>query len=89
MKSYASVDRIEGRFVCCEVELIPIEESLTVPFFDKETQMMDFDIALCKKVAKEGDIWIVEHNEKEIIKVLGKDKDEKKRRVKALEEIME
>ena len=89
MKSYASVDRIEGKYVCCEVELIPIEKSLTLPFFEKETEMMDFDIALCRKIAREGDIWIVEHNMKEIIKVLGKDNQEKKRRVKALEEILE
>ena len=26
MKSYASIDRIEGKFVVCEVELISVEE---------------------------------------------------------------
>ncbi len=46
MKSYASIDRIEGKFAVCEVELIPVEESKPEDFATKETEM--FDIPLQK-----------------------------------------
>ena len=65
MKSYASIDRIEGQFAVCEVELIPIEESKPEDFVIKECEMMDVSLRkipfFIRKV-KEGDILVVEHD---------------------------
>ena len=40
MKSYASVDRIEGQFAICEIELVNLEESKSIKYFEKETVMI-------------------------------------------------
>lgn len=89
MKSYASVDHIEGIYACCEVELISIEKSLTVSFLDKEVEMMDVDISLYAEIIEEGDILVVEHDMKNIVCIYAKDDEEKVRRQKALIEIIE
>lgn len=44
MKSYATIDRIEGNFAVCEVELIPIEESKPEDFATKDCEMMDVSL---------------------------------------------
>lgn len=44
MKSYASIDRIEGDFAVCEVELIPVGESNPEDFATKPCEMMDVSL---------------------------------------------
>ena len=91
MKCYASIDRIEGEFAVCEVELLPIEESAKLSFFEKETEMIDVQINRINEAyndIKEGDIIVVESDNSNISHIYGKDEAEKQRRVKLLEEIM-
>lgn len=91
MKSYASVDRIEGKFAVCEVELIPVEQSRPEDFATKETEMLDI---LLQEIPKslgeidEGDILVVEHDGQTITTVYFKDEEEKKRRVDLLRSTM-
>ncbi len=91
MKSYASIDRIEGKFAVCEVELIPVEESKPEDFATKETEM--FDIPLQKiptfiREVQEGDILVVEHDFEDVYFVYYKDEEEKARRLEILKSIM-
>lgn len=91
MKSYAAIDRIEGKFVVCEVELIPVEESIDLSVFEKETEMLDVELEQITQICgntQEGDIILVEHDSNHIINVYGKDDTEKQRRIKLLEKIM-
>lgn len=96
MKSYASIDRIEGKFAVCEVEMLGIEDSKPTDF-NKETKMMD---VLLKEnwftkiwfnlgKLKEGDIIVVEHNGESVTKICNKDEAEKQRRIDVLQAIME
>lgn len=91
MKSYASIDRIEGKWAVCEVEFVPVEESPKLNVFEKETEMIDVQlnmvIQLCGDV-EEGDIIVVEHDSTNVIDVYGKDETEKQRRVELLRKIM-
>lgn len=91
MRSYAAIDRIEGKFAVCEVELIPIEESYSLSVSEKETEMIDVQLDMitqkCEDV-KEGDIIIVEHDNTSITAVYERDDNEKERRIKLLEEIL-
>ena len=87
MISYASVDRIEEEFVACEVELIKIEESKPENFATKPTEMMDFPlekIPYSIGTVIEGDIFVVEHNEENIVKIFYKEFQEKERRLEIL-----
>lgn len=91
MKSYASIDRIEGKFAVCEVELIPVEESKPEDFATKETEM--FDVSLQKistfiGEVQEGDILVVEHDLEDVYFVYYKDEEEKARRLEILKSIM-
>ena len=91
MKSYASIDRIEGDFAVCEVEMIPIEESKTADFASKETEMMDVQVINIRNVVgdfSEGDVLVVEHDENEITEIWSKDEEEKQRRVELLEKMI-
>ena len=87
MKSYASIDRIEGKWVVCEVELLSIEESKPEDFAIKDTAMMDI---LLKEVLNklscvdEGDILVIEHDCEIITDVYHKDNEEKVRRIELL-----
>jgi len=87
MKSYASIDRIEGKWVVCEVELLPIEESKPEDFVTKDTAMMDI---LLKEILNklcsvdEGDILVIEHDGEIITNVYYKDNAEKVRRIELL-----
>lgn len=90
MKSYASVDRIEGNYCVCEVELIDVENSSSTDFFEKETEMMDVLLEYVLenvKEVKEGDILIVEHINDNVIYVFGKDEQEKNRRIEILKQL--
>ena len=91
MKSYASIDRIEGKWAVCEVELHSVEESLNLDVFEKLTEMIDVEVDIitqsCGDVI-EGDILIVEHDCTNIKFVYEKDDTEKERRIELLKEIM-
>lgn len=87
MISFASVDRIEGNFYVCEVELIPTAERGLVDFLeDDQTTFMDVPISKAQQILPivEGDILLVEHNGTEISSILGKCDIEKERRIKFL-----
>ena len=91
MKSYASIDRIEGKFAVCEVEMIDVENSKTEEYCEKETKIMN--IPLEKITASignvnEGDILIVEHSGKAVTEVYCKDEQEKQRRIEILEKLL-
>lgn len=91
MISYASIDRFENEFAVCEVELIPIENSKTISFLEKETIMIDIPMIMVElkiKNVQEGDILIVEHDGTNVTEIHGKDRKEKRRRVKLLKSII-
>lgn len=87
MISYASIDRIEGKWVVCEVELLPFEESKPEDFAIKDTAMMDVLLSRFSNEVEEGDIFVVEHNNENVIAVCFKDEDEKTRRYEILKTI--
>mgnify|MGYP003298106192 CR=1 FL=1 len=91
MKSYACIDRIEGKFAVCEVELNSVEESLQLSLFEKETIMIDFPYAdILQKIhdVREADILVVEHDACNITAVYERDDEEKQRRVDAISALM-
>lgn len=91
MISYASIDRIEGEYAVCELELVDVMESKKMDFEDKETAMVDIpmtELELYAKGAREGDILIVKHNNGDVVTVYCRDYAEKQRRIKMLQEIM-
>ena len=84
MISYAYIDRIEGKFAVCEVELLPFEESKPEDFKSKDTVMMDIHLDKFPKFmgsVDEGDIWVINHNSEDVIGVYYKDEEEKERRL--------
>lgn len=87
MKSYASIDRIEGEYAVCEVEMVEIANSNTSDF-SKETEIMNIPLEIVKECIKEepeeGDIIIVEHNREYISSVYAKDEQEKQKRIEEL-----
>lgn len=91
MKSYASVQGVEGKFAVCEVELISVEESKPEDFSTKDCEMMDFSLKELSADIGEvmaGDILVVEHDGKNVIWVYSKDNEEKNRRLLVLNSIM-
>lgn len=91
MKSYASVDRIEGKYAVCEVELLSVEESEPEDFATKDCEMMDIslqEIPADIGEIKGGDILVVEHDGENVTCVCCKDEAEKARRLEALKRIM-
>ena len=92
MKSYASVDRIEGKYTVLELELLDAQESKKVLFRDKETEMVDYlTDAIIQNVGEvnEGDILLVEHENGEISSIYQKDDEEKQRRIEEIKSIMQ
>ena len=84
MISYAYIDRIEGEFAVCEVENLPFEESKPEDFKSKDTVMMDIPLDKFPKFmgsVDEGDIWVVNHNNENVVWIYYKDEDEKARRL--------
>lgn len=91
MKSYASIDRIEGKYAICEVELLPVKESKPEDFAIKETTMMDVPLKKFPKLfgkVKEGDIFIVQHDGKEVTFAYCRDEKERRRRLEVLRNVM-
>ena len=82
MKSYASVDRIEGKYLVCEVELISVEDRNREEYIPYDTTSMDIplqEIPTSMGNVKDGDILIIEHDGENITFIYGKDDDEKNR----------
>lgn len=92
MKSYACVDRVEGDFAVCEVELVDAENSKNIELGDRETRMMDAKmeniILDVGQEVHEGDIIVVEHNGIDVIFVYNVDEEEKKRRIEYLNQVL-
>lgn len=91
MRSYACIDRIEGQYAVCEVELVTIEESLQLDCSEKETVMLDValeDIFYELEDVRESDILVVEHDGENVTSICGKDNHEKQRRIENLAAIM-
>ena len=91
MKSYASIDRIEGKFAVCEVELISVQERQAEEYIPFETEFMDFplkDFPENSGKIRDGDIFVVEHDSKNIISICYKDEEEKARRRELFIEMM-
>ena len=91
MRSYAYIDRIEGKWAVCEVELLPVEESKPEDFAIKDCEMMDVSlrkIPFYIRKVKEGDILVVEHDGENVTRVYRKDEEEKARRSEILRGIM-
>lgn len=91
MKSYVSIDSIEGKYVVGEVELCEIEESKTEDYAVKETTTIDIpliDVITVVEQVEEGDILIVEHDGENVLCVYCKDEGEKARRVELIKKIM-
>ena len=93
MRCYASVDRIEGKYAVCEINvfLLEDEELKTIgheitdwPMVDVPLQEIPADIG----EVEEGDILIVEYDKKGVTAIYSKDEEEKARRLKLLKEIM-
>ena len=86
MKVYASVDRIEGEWLVCEVELVDVETSKTMSFMEKETEMCDVPLEFTNTVGvvAEGDILVVEYEDGEVIEICEKNNEEKNRRIALL-----
>ena len=86
MISYASVDRIEGNFYVCEVELVPLAQRRAEILEDDQIIFIDIPTEKANKLLciEEGDILIVEHNGTEVFSILGKSDSEKERRIQFL-----
>lgn len=91
MKSYVSIDRIEGEYAVCEVELVDTETSKILSAREKDTEMVDIPmqgLVDCIGEVAEGDIIVVEQENGIVFVAYGKDEEEKQRRVELLKSIM-
>ena len=91
MKSYAAIDRIEGNYAVCEVELIETETSNSENYYEHEVKMVEFPVTLMEETGEiitENDILIVEHEDGCVSKVYGKSVEEKQRRETVYDQIM-
>ena len=92
MKSYAAVDRIEDKYVVCEVELVNAEDSANLKASEKETEIVDIlleNVVSSIGEVQESDILVVEQEEGEVTHIYGKDYKEKERRAEIIRKIME
>lgn len=91
MKSYASIDEIEGKYTVLELELIDTQTSEMISFKDKETVMLDVltdEIITSVGEISEGDILVIEHENGNLISIYNKDDEEKQRRIELLNTIL-
>lgn len=95
MRSFVSIDRIEGDFAVCEIELISVEESIFTDPFDKETEMLDVPVKFIRhfineEPIEEGDIFIVEYDKEanEILWVYKRDDEERNRRLEIIQKLI-
>lgn len=88
MTSYASIDRIEGNWAICEVELLPFDESRPEDFAIKDTAMIDVLLDQFSDNVEEGDIFVVEHDGENVTLIYYKDEKERFRRLELLKKII-
>ena len=92
MISYASIDRIEGKYAVCEVEMIGFEESKQTDFGTRKTIMVDIPVYQIIEVVgrepEEGDIIVVDHEGEEIKHICYEDTYEKAKRIEQIIAIM-
>ena len=91
MKSFAAVDRIEGPYTICELEMCPAEISNVADFFTKETIMIGIPIADIYNAIgnfREGDILVVEHDGNKVTTIYSKDEEEKQSRIELIKKII-
>ena len=84
MISYLSVGGVSVNYVRAEVELIPYEESKPGDFETKPTEMMDVRRNLFEEAGyfpQEGEIYVVEHDGKDVTLVIFEDTEERQRRM--------
>ena len=87
MTSYASIDRIEGKFAVLEVEMLTFEESRPEDFATKDTVMIDIELQKIPSDVdeiNEGDILVVEHDGENVTLIYYKDEEERVRRIELL-----
>ena len=87
MTSYASIDRIEGKFAVLEVEMLTFEESRPEDFATKDTVMIDVELQKIPSDVdeiNEGDILVVEHDGENVTLIYYKDEEERVRRIELL-----
>lgn len=83
MISYMSIDRLEGDFAVCELNMVWVKDCKNEEYWKTETKMVDVPIEKfenCGNVSQ-GDIFVVIHNNGEDIEVCCKDEKEKARRI--------
>lgn len=92
MKSYASVEEIDKRFASCELEMIPVEESRTIDYDQKPTNMVDIPVEMITAVlpdVREGDIIVVIHERGTVGSVCYKDDAEQQRRIELIKSLFQ
>lgn len=87
MKSYMTIDRIEGKFAVCELEFVSVEQSTEVDYWERDTEMIDIPVVMLDN-PEQGDVFVVEHEKETLYRIYGKDNEEKQRRIEALKVIM-
>ena len=93
MRCYASVDRIEGKFAVCEINVFLLEDEELETIGHEMTDWPMVDVPLQEIPAdigevEEGDILVVEYDKKGVTAIYSKDEEEKARRLKMLKELM-
>ena len=78
--SFASVCSVGEEYARCEVEIIPVDESMQDDTFKKESVMVEIPLKEIPYVVREGEILVVAHDGENIIEVCGKDDRERDRR---------
>lgn len=86
MKSYMTIDRIEGKFAVCELEFISVEQSREVAYWDRDMEIIDVPIDILEE-PKEGDVFVVEHDKELLYQIYSKDNEEKQRKLETLKSI--
>ena len=91
MKSYATIDHIEGDYAVCELELIEAQTSNSVDYFYHDTTMMEIPMKLITEQGidvSEWEILVVEHDGKNVTHIYEKSEEERIRRIEAFNKMM-
>lgn len=92
MKSYVSVEEIDKKFASCELEMIPVEESRTIDYVEKPTEMVNIPVEMITAAVpgvREGDILVVMHERGCVVSVCYKDDAEQQRRIELIKELFQ
>ena len=91
MISYISIDRIEGDFVVCELEMIELEDSRPEDYETKETKMVMVPMKEFSdfQFVKEGDIFVVIHEGENVMAICYKDDKQKAKRIEIMKTILQ